>query len=540
MTLSRGILSRDPSPSPAEAFSKLRRMARLWPFSLALAFVALAATGFYLIDAHSPYRYRNVEPLLQKIFASQIKIDHYHRTYFPHPGFVAADLTLRRNSAPDLPPVGSARSLVVQGRWLDLLLFRKRVRLVDVEGLHIVIPPVGSRANQEDFPPGSSTDFGGPTTVVEQFNIHDATLDIMRTDGNRYSFPIRQLIIRNLRKGQAISYLLDMQNAKPTGRIQSTGSFGPLLPNNLGATPVSGNFTFSPVNLRDIHGISGTLSATGRFYGALASIEADGTSDTPNFAVGRGRRTHVTASAHGTINGLDANIVLHAIDTHIGASTIQAKGNIIGSPKVTNLDITVVNGRVQDLLRPFLHDEVPITGPVWLHSHAYLAPSENGSKFLQRLYMEGTFDIPAERLTNKTTERKLSAFSQRSQGLKSTDLDAVLADPDPTGHSDALSSLNGRAQIRDGIVSTERLACQMPGAALDLNGTFNFNDRTVHLLGNLYTESDISHVTTGFKSLLMKPLIPFFKRDNSGAVVPIAITGSPHRYKVTQNLFHHK
>jgi hypothetical protein len=154
--------------------------------------------------------------------------------------------------------------------------------------------------------------------------------------------------------------------------------------------------------------------------------------------------------------------------------------------------------------------------------------------------MEGTFDIPAERLTNKTTERKLSAFSQRSQGLKSTDLDAVLADQDPTAHSDALSSLNGRAQIRDGIVSTERLTCQMPGAALDLNGTFNFNDRIVHLLGNLYMESDISHVTTGFKSLLMKPLIPFFKRDNSGAVVPIAITGSPHRYKVTQNLFHHK
>jgi hypothetical protein len=97
------------------------------------------------------------------------------------------------------------------------------------------------------YPPGSSADFGGPTTVVEQFNIRDATLDIMRTDGNRYSFPIRQLIIRNLRKGQAISYFLDMQNPKPTGRIQSTGRFGPLLPNNLGATPVSGDFTFSPV-----------------------------------------------------------------------------------------------------------------------------------------------------------------------------------------------------------------------------------------------------------------------------------------------------
>jgi hypothetical protein len=152
------------------------------PICLALAFV-IAATGFYLIDAHWPYRYRNVDPLLQKIFASQIKIDHYHRTYFPNPGFVATGLTLRRNSVSDLPPVGSALSLVVQGRWLDLLLLSKCVRLVGVEGLHIVIPPVGSRAKQEDFPPGSSADLGGSTTVVEQFNIRGATLDIMRTDG---------------------------------------------------------------------------------------------------------------------------------------------------------------------------------------------------------------------------------------------------------------------------------------------------------------------------------------------------------------------
>jgi hypothetical protein len=154
--------------------------------------------------------------------------------------------------------------------------------------------------------------------------------------------------------------------------------------------------------------------------------------------------------------------------------------------------------------------------------------------------MDGTFDIPAERLTNQTTEQKLSAFSRRAQDLKSTEFDAALADQDPTTHSDVLSSLNGRAKIRDGIVSTERLTCQMPGASVDLNGTFNFRDRTVHLLGNLHMQSDISHVTTGFKSLLMKPLIPFFKKDNSGAVIPIAITGSPHRYKVTQNLLHHK
>ena len=53
-------------------------------------------------------------------------------------------------------------------------------------------------------------------------------------------------------------------------------------------------------------------------------------------------------------------------------------------------------------------------------------------------------------------------------------------------------------------------------------------------------ESDISHVTTGFKSALLKPLAPFFKKHNAGAVIPIAVTGGPDGYKITQDLLHQK
>jgi hypothetical protein len=59
------------------------------------------------------------------------------------------------------------------------------------------------------------------------------------------------------------------------------------------------------------------------------------------------------------------------------------------------------------------------------------------------------------------------------------------------------------------------------------------------MLGDLHMQTDISHVTTGFKSFLLKPLAPFFKKKGAGAVVPIAITGSPGRYKVSQNVTPH-
>jgi hypothetical protein len=38
----------------------------------------------------------------------------------------------------------------------------------------------------------------------------------------------------------------------------------------------------------------------------------------------------------------------------------------------------------------------------------------------------------------------------------------------------------------------------------------------------------------------MKPLIPLFKKQHAGAVIPIAITGGPGGYKITQNLLHKK
>jgi hypothetical protein len=518
---------------------------RLWTLCLVLGAAVITATGIYFVSANWPYRYRTVQPLLQEVFASQVKIGHYHRIYFPNPGFMAANITLSRNSAPNLPPLGSARSLVVQGTWLDLILLRKRVRLVDITGLHIVIPPLGSPANHEDFPSGSSADFGGPTALVDQLRIRESALDIMRADGSRYSFPIRQLVIYNLQKGQALAYAVDMQNAKPTGHILSTGSFGPLDPKNLGAAPLSGDFTFSHVSLRDIGNISGTLSSTGHFNGTLVAFEADTVSETPDFAVGNGKPTPFATSIQCAINGLNGNVILHGIDAKTGATTIHVQGGIVGSPKVIDVNIVVVDGRVQDLLRPLIHDKVPIAGDVWLHSHAQLEPAKNGLKFLQRLRVDGAFNAPAERLTDQATEKKLSAFSQRAQGGKPSKLDAGLAGNDSTGQAsdasvDVISSFNGQAKIRDGVLSTDRITLQMPGAGVDLSGSFNLRNSTVDLTGELRMQSDISHTTTGFKSALMKPLIPFFKKNKAGAVIPIAVTGSPGEYKVSQNLLHQK
>ena len=82
----------------------------LWGLGLGLPVLALLVAGIYVVDQYWPYRYRNVKPLLEQVLASKVTVSAYHRTYFPHPGFVAKALTLRRNSAPDLPPWARPRT----------------------------------------------------------------------------------------------------------------------------------------------------------------------------------------------------------------------------------------------------------------------------------------------------------------------------------------------------------------------------------------------------------------------------------------------
>jgi hypothetical protein len=502
-----------------------------------LVIVAIAAIGFPLLNKYWPFRLRNVKPLLETVFASQITIDHYHRIYFPHPGFVAEGLTMRRKTAPDQPPISSAQQITVQGNWLDLLMLHSRIRLVDVQGLHVIIPPVGSRANQEEFPPGSSSDFAGPDTLVETLHMHNAVLDILRDNGGRYSFAIHDLALRNVHAGQAASYVVDMQNAKPGGRIQAHGSFGPITPSNLGGTPLSGDFVFSPVNLGDIGDLKGTLSAQGHFAGRLEDIEANATAHTPDFAIGTGRPTDVSGSVQATVNGLDGGVVLHTVELATGKTVVHAGGAIMGSPKVANIDLDVEKGRAQDLMRPFVHDLPPITGVVWLKAHSRVAHGGEGVTFLQRLAVDGAFSVPAEKMTDHATEQSLTAFSARAQGAG--DGKGEAGNPD-TSAADVVSSVTGQVKIRNGVVSTDRLKFQMPGAVANLKGTYALQTGAAHLTGDMKMDADISHAATGFKSALLKPLAPLFKRKKAGADVPIAVTGVPGQYKVGQDILHTK
>ncbi|HKF48211.1 MAG TPA: AsmA-like C-terminal region-containing protein [Terracidiphilus sp.] len=515
--------------------SSLLSFRRARPWLIAASFVVLAGVmaGIWFAGEHWPYRYREVKPLIEDVFGSQVTITRYHRTYFPHPGFIATGITVRRKSAPDQPPIGTVQTLFVQGRWPDLFLLRKRIALVDMTGVHMVLPPPGTRAAHEDFPAGSAGDFTGPDTQILEIEVHDSVLDILRVHDGRFTFKVRQLHIENVHKGEAMRFAVDMDNAFPSGQIRASGVFGPLSARSPGETLLSGEFTFNRVDLHDLGQIAGTLSSSGRFTGRLDAIEAEADTQTPDFDVDRGRPSPVAGKLHCTVNGLNGDVTFRSMQLQTGKTAIDAAGSVAGPHgKETNIDLSVKRGRAEDLLRPFMLRPIPIAGPVDLHAHVVLTPEDPKIGFWDRLHVNGAFDVPAERMTDSSSEKSLTAFSQRAQGGK--------AEHDETESADAISSLAGPVTIRNEVLTTHGLVFEVAGARAQLDGTFNFHTEAVHLTGSVATKASIAHDATGFKSFLLRPLSPFFRKKPAGAVIPIAVTGTPGNYKVTQNITHKK
>jgi hypothetical protein len=495
-----------------------------------------------------PFRYGRLRTSLAEALNGQIQIAHYHCVFLPHPGAIATGVIIRRPSPSGALWVGILQTLYIQGRWPDLLLFQHRVHLVEMTGFHLLVPlghgvvaaghgavPLGHGAGAGNSTPHGQAGKAGPSTAVDRLEIHNAVLEIQHDGGKPLRFDVHALQLMNLQSGRKVRFALDLENPFPSGHIVATGVLGPLQSRNLSGTPMTGHFMFNQVRLSDLGDLRGTLASSGSFKGTVHSLIAEATATISGFAVGNGNPEVVSGSISSVVDGTKGDVFIKQVEVRSGQTWVRATGEVAGSPKITKLWINVKNGRAEDVLRPFIHGSTPILGPLALHAHAWLGPT--GKPFLSRLRVEGYFDVPAEQLAHPRAERSLSAFSQRMEHNKPKGDNS--SDP-PSPRSDVFSSLRGPATIRDGVVFTPGVTFRLPGAHARLHGTFRFQREAAHLSGTLKMDAGISHATTGWKSILLKPLSLFFRRKRkAGSQIPIEIVGERGHYHISQNLLPH-
>jgi hypothetical protein len=131
--------------------------------------------------------------------------------------------------------------------------------------------------------------------------------------------------------------------------------------------------------------------------------------------------------------------------------------------------------------------------------------------------------VSAAHFSNEKIQGKVDALSMRSQGKPKLAKDNV---PDKVQ-----SDLEGTFRLSDGVISFSHLEFEVPGTDVNLTGQYSLDGNQFDFRGKARMDAKLSHMVTGWKSVLLKPADPFFSKHGAGRELPIKVTGTksePH------------
>jgi hypothetical protein len=399
------------------------------------------------------------------------------------------------------------------------------VDTVFVKGMNLNIPPKESRAELTDMSSGKKK----ITVFVDKFICEDTNLLINTSKPGKppLEFTIHDLRMKDIGPGQPMSFDATLVNPKPVGDIHSTGLFGPWNVDDPRDTPVQGDYSFSDADLGTIKGIGGILSSTGEYEGMLSNIVVDGTTDTPDFQIRRsGHPMPLHTEFHAIVDGTNGDTQLEPVKATLLHSSFTAKGSIIREQNPhghdIELDVVLDGARIQDLLELGVRTNPPImTGPVEMTTKLSLPPGSED--VVDRLRLAGNFHMPSAHFTNEKVQSKIDSLSLRTQGKPKEAKEEL--------DKDVPVDLRGVFTLADGTMNFSLVHFQIPGTHVDMSGVYSMDGKTFDFHGTAKLEAKLSQMTTGWKSILLKPVDPFFSKHGVGTEVPIKVTGTesePH------------
>jgi hypothetical protein len=335
-------------------------------------------------------------------------------------------------------------------------------------------------------------------------------------------FDISDLRLKEIGPGQPLRFDATLVNPRPVGAIHSTGRFGPLNEKSPRESVVAGDYSFTHADLSTLPGIGGILSSTGKYEGTLGRIEVDGQTDTPDFQIAvSGHRVPLHTDFHAIVDGTDGDTYLDPVKATVLHSSFTARGKIVRimSPRGHDVELEVVLGRarVEELLKLGVKTDPPImTGVIAMRTK--LSLPAGGEDMGKRLELEGDFHLPAAHFTNDKVQGRIDWLSMRSLGTSGL----------ARGQTDqaVTSDLKGTFILSHGVLFFSSLHFLVPGTHADMAGKYSLDGDTFDFHGLLRLNANLSQMTTGWKSILLKPVDPFFRKDGAGAEIPFTISGT--------------
>lgn len=456
--------------------------------------------------------------IVKERFRADVQFGHFDITLdFPRLVIKGDNMALTRRDRAGLPALIFVKRFRVDANLLQFARTPAHVRVIQLEGMDIHIPPRGPKLPRQR-PTFTRQHY---PVIIDHLECDGCELNILPRDSKKQplNFAIHRLAMQNLGLARSAPYQASLTNAVPRGEIRTMGHFGPWQPDEPSLTALSGNYQFSHADLDPLPGIAGTLDSTGKFGGILERIVADGETSTPNFALDvTDHPISLNTQFHAIIDGTTGDTALDPVHAQFLNTSLVATGGVFGLPgkkgKAVLLDVTVHPGRLEDILLLGTKSARPaMTGNLRFHTQLAIPPGPE--KVSQRLKLDGRFFASQAQPTSPELQEKMKKLSRRAQGKPH----------DQKAGSD-IFDLQGRFILDRGSATFPALEFTIPGAALDLAGQYGLRSQTLNFQGQLHLRAKLSQTTTGFKSLLLKIVDPLYSDKGSGALLPVKITGT--------------
>jgi len=261
----------------------------------------------------------------------------------------------------------------------------------------------------------------------------------------------------------------------------------------------------------------------------------EGKTDTPDFRLAVSRHPlPLHTEFRAIVDGTDGDTYLESVRAKLRHSPIVAKGKIIRTKDVhghdIELEVALNQARIQDLLTVGARTQPPVmSGEIEMNCRLSLLPRE--ADIADRLQVVGKFHVPSGLFDNEKLQTRINDLSLRSEGK----LNLVGKTPEEPIPSD----LQGSFTLKNGILSFSSLRFQVPGTDADVSGQYSLDGKVFDFHGTLRMKAKLSQMTKGWKSILLKPVDPFFHKDGAGTELPFKITGTRSEPHFGLD-FHHK
>lgn len=485
----------------------------------AAAFVTFA---IYFHRAGPILRNRVIETLSTR-YDSRVELATFSVSVWRGFEVTGTGLKLYPNHLDAQQPLFSAGKFTFRTQWYDLLRNPMHIHLVRITGLDIHLPPKQQRGNLPT-PTFESPEHAKMQIIVDRLEIDHASLVLGTNKPGKVplNFQISQIEMHALGAGHPMRFHATLINPKPIGNIESRGFFGPFAEHDPGSTPVSGTYKFTHADLNPIKGIGGILSSVGRYQGTLNNIIVDGETDTPDFSLDTANHPMPLHTIfHAIVDGTTGDTHLDPVDATLLNSQIIARGDVTSVPgkghNIT-LDVVVQPGHLEDMLALAAQAQPPVmTGNLVLHTKLRLPPGKES--VTEKMALKGKFEVANARFTDPKVQDKIDQLSLRAQG-----------EPEKlnqqTAHLNIVSDLKANFILRNRLLTITGLHYKVPGADIAMHGTYTLDSNQVDFHGTARLQAKVSQMVTGWKSLLLKPVDPFFSKNGAGTQIPISITGT--------------